>query len=223
MKTVALVPLRAGSKGIPGKNIKPIAGKPLCAWVLEALAASQSVSDVYVSTDSGEIAKVVEDLKLKVGIIYRPDRLATDTTSTEEVMLHFAETVDFDVLVTAQATSPLTQTCDVDSAIERMMFWQFDSMLSGVRTKKFLWTMIENSWFPVNYSVQNRPRRQDWNGNLVENGAFYLTRRDVLLQERCRLGGRIGIYEMPADTLTEIDTQQDFDAVEKLLLEREGA
>ncbi len=105
-RVVALVPLRGGSKSIPGKNIRPIAGKPLCAWTLEAACGASCIQEVWVSTDSEEIARTIRALGLPVQVLMRPAELATDTASTESVMLHFVEQVPCDVLVTLQAPPP---------------------------------------------------------------------------------------------------------------------
>lgn len=214
-KTIALIPLRGGSKGIPKKNINLIAGKPLCAWVLESAAASQLIDKVYVSTDADEIAQTVEALDLGINVLMRPAELATDEAPTEAVMMHFAKQVNFDVLVTIQATSPLLSTKHLDEALQYFSGSRFHSMLSAVRIKRFLW---DDDAAPLNYNPLIRPRRQDFKGTLMENGAFYITNRSVLEEYKCRLGGNIGIYEMPEETLLEIDEPSDWDVAENLLM-----
>ena len=213
---IALIPLRGGSKGIPKKNIKPLAGKPLCAWVLESAVACQAINRVFVSTDSDEIVRVVNDLDIGVNVINRPASLATDEVSTEAVMLHFSEEVDFDVLVTIQATSPLLNTAHLDGAIVSFSENCFDSMLSAIKTKRFFWDLDGT---PMNYDPLHRPRRQDFSGTYVENGAFYLTTRNVLEKYKCRLGGKIGIFEMPEETVLEIDEPGDWVVAEELLMQ----
>lgn len=218
-RTVALIPLRGGSKSIPNKNLKALGGKPLAYWVCRAAEEAHGIDAVYVSTEDAAIKAAVESFGGRIQVIDRPSALAQDTSSTESVMLHFAEMVsDWDVLVTLQATSPLTTALDIDTALAEFSEEGFDSMLSGVRTKRFFWT---NEGQPLNYDFRNRPRRQDFSGSVVENGAFYITKREVLETHRCRLGGNIGIFMMPDDTLTELDAVVDWDVVEKLLLARE--
>lgn len=214
-EVVALVPLRGGSKSIPKKNIRLIAGRPLCAWVLESAARSGSIKEVWVSTDSEEIADVVRRLNLGVRILKRPSELATDEASTEAVMLHFADNVDFDVLATIQATSPLLKSGQLDRAIEQFEAQKLDSMLSAVRTKRFFWS---DDGRAMNYNPLQRPRRQEFAGTLMENGAFYLTRRAVLESHQCRLGGNIGVFEMPEEMALEIDEPADWAIVEELIL-----
>jgi CMP-N-acetylneuraminic acid synthetase len=217
LKIIALVPLRGGSKSIPYKNIKLIAGKPLCLWVLEAASYSKMIEEVYVSTDSKKIINVINESLLPVKILKRDSLLATDTASTLSVMLDFMNKVDFDILVTIQATSPLTRTEDLDSAIKYFLNNNYDSLLTGVRVKNFFWS---NDNKPVNYDPKNRPRRQEFNGWIMENGAFYIIKKDVLKKEKCSLGGKIGIYEMPAEASFELDEPMDWKIVEWILLEK---
>ncbi|MEL7035972.1 MAG: acylneuraminate cytidylyltransferase family protein [Cyanobacteria bacterium J06592_8] len=214
MKTLALIPLRGGSKSIPKKNIKEIAGKPLCAWVLEAATHAQHIDTVYVSTDSVEIETVVHSLNLNVKVIQRPKELATDEASTESVMLHFIEQIACDCLVTIQATSPVLLSKHLDNALQQFESQNLDSMLSAVRSKRFFWN---DNGIPLNYNPLKRPRRQEFTGTLMENGAFYITRCSILEKYKCRLGGKIGIYEMPENSAVEIDELDDWEIVARLL------
>lgn len=216
--TLALIPLRGGSKSIPKKNIKSLAGQPLCAWVLQAASTAKGIDAVYVSTDCPEIAAVVRNLDLGVRIIDRPASLATDAASTEAVMLHFIDQAPCDRLVTIQATSPQLTAADLDAALERFERAGLDSMLSAVRTKRFFW---QDNATPINYEPLHRPRRQDFAGTLMENGAFYITRRAIIEKLRCRLGGSIGIHEMPEHSALEIDEPEDWARVESLLRREE--
>lgn len=219
MNNVILVPLRGGSKSIPKKNIKNLAGKPLSAWTLEAAAGCAAISAVYVSTDSEEIAEVVQALGLGIQVIMRPAEYATDEASTESVMMNFMSQIDFDLLVTIQATSPLLTARDLDLALVQFREQKLDSMLSAVRIKRFFWN---DDATPINYDPLHRPRRQDFRGTLMENGAFYLTKQEILQRYQCRLGGKTGIYEMDECTAVEIDEPEDWVRVERLLLQRRG-
>jgi len=214
MNIVALIPLRGGSVSIPNKNIKTICGKPLCFWAIDAAFKANKIHEVYVSTDSQEIATITKDYFPELRIIDRPSELATNNASTESVMLHFMNRVDFDILVTIQATSPLISPFDIDAAIGTFKEKNFDSMLTAVRCKRFFWS--DNNT-PLNYDPSTRPRRQDFNGTLMENGAFYLTKRSILLSHSCRLGGLVGIHEMSELTSVEIDEPDDWDRVEKII------
>lgn len=216
-RVVALIPLRGGSKSIPKKNIKNIAGKPLCAWTLEAASQVNEIDEICVSTDDEEITDVVRGLGLGVRVIERPAELATDEASTESVMLHLADNVSFNVLITLQATSPLTTAEDIKRALEIYFSRELDSLLTGVRCKRFFWN---DECEPINYDYRERPRRQEFKGWIMENGAFYITDHETLVNSKCRLGGKIGIYEMSQETAYEIDEPQDWEIVENLLIRR---
>ena len=214
----ALIPLRGGSKSIPKKNIKLIANKPLCYWAIFAAIKSPLIEKVYISTDSKEIINTIKSFNFNLEIIKRPTKLATDTASTEEVILHFMKEVDFDNLITIQATSPLLNEKDFNNGIKMFQENEYDSLLTAVRTKRFFW---DNDFKPINYNPLNRPRRQDYEGLLMENGAFYISKKSILEKYECRLAGKVGIYEMDEDTAIEIDEPNDWEIVEKLLKRRE--
>lgn len=213
MKIVALVPLRGGSKSILNKNIKKLNGKPLCFWILNSLLMCRSVNEIYVSTDSNEIIKTVKKIDKKINIIKRPKYLAKDDTSTEDVMLHFAKMVEFDALVTAQATSPLTKSTDLSKAIKQFEKEKLDSLLTAVRYKRFFWD--ENNR-PINYNPFKRPMRQKFNGTLTETGSFYITSYNYLIKKKCRIGGKIGIYEMDIQNFIELDEPADWIKIAEL-------
>ncbi len=127
-KIVSIIPARGGSKGIPRKNIIQLGGIPLIAHTITSSLKSKYVNETYVSTDDDEIAKIAEKWGSKA--VYRPKKLATDTTSSEDVLLHFSSKVDFDILVFLQCTSPLTSSNDIDNAIKLLMEKKHDSILS---------------------------------------------------------------------------------------------
>jgi N-acylneuraminate cytidylyltransferase len=216
-KIVSLVPLRGGSKSIPYKNIKEIAGKPLCFWVLKAASDSKYIDEVWVSTEDEKIKEVVNSFGMKVRVLDRPSELAQDDTSTEAVMSHFSDQVDFDVLNLIQATSPLTTTDDLNAAIEQFFAQADDSLLAGVLYKKFFWTTDGK---PLNYDYLKRPRRQEFQGVVNENGAFYLTKKEIFLENQNRLGGKIGIYLLSEDKAIDIDEPADWQVAEKYLINR---
>lgn len=209
---IALIPLRGGSKSIPGKNIRTMAGKPLCAWVLEAAHLSGIFGRIVISTDSEEIADVVKRTGIPLDVIMRPAEYATDTATTESVMLHAASLFDFDVMTTIQATSPLTRPEDFSAAYDQFKKQNADSLLTCVRIKRFFWN---DDHLPINYDPLHRPMRQQFRGTLMENGAFYFTKRQILETYQCRLGGKIAIYEMPEEMALEIDEVEDWERMER--------
>lgn len=217
-KIVAFIPLRGGSKSIPLKNIREMAGKPLAYWVIKAALNCFSIDKVIVSTDSDLIKSKVEEIEnKKLEIIGRSKKTATDTAPTESAMIEFAKNNVFDYIILIQATSPLLESFYLEQGIRKYFKNKCDSLLSIVRQKRFIWKEKEKLVKPVNYSPSKRPRRQKFEGFLVENGAFYITSRERLLKTGCRISGRICSYEMPEETYFEIDNPSDWIIVENLL------
>lgn len=212
---VAFIPVRGGSKSIPLKNIKPLSGMPLVYWSIKALHDSESVDKIIVATDSDEIESAVSSFNLPGVFIYRRSaENATDTATTESVMLEYLNSHpldDSEIFILVQATSPLTQSSHIREAIQKYKEEDLDSLLTGVRSKRFYWN---DDGSPINYDPANRPRRQDFDGVIVENGAFYISRVKNILESRNRLSGKIGIYEMPEYTHVEIDEPDDWKMVE---------
>lgn len=226
---VAFIPVRGGSKSIPLKNIRNIAGRPLVFWGIKAACECEYIDKVFVATDSALIKDTVEGfasvlptkLFSKILVIGRSEESATDTASTEFAMLEFAEKYDFQNIVLIQATSPLLTAEDLNRGFEKFLSDNTDSVLSVVRQKRFNWQINdEGLGVPINYDVFHRPRRQEFSGYLVENGAFYITSKFRLLETQNRLSGHIKVVEMPEDTYYEIDEPSDWEIIEALLLKR---
>lgn len=216
---VAFIPVRGGSKSIHLKNIKEICGKPLAYWVILAASQCTYIDKVYVATDSEIIKKTLQKYQLdKVEIIGRSEQSATDTATTESAMLEFAQQYEFDNIVLIQATSPLLSSEDLNKGFELFKRRDTDSVLSVVRQKRFCWSVdSEGIARPINYDVFHRPRRQEFDGYLVENGAFYITSKELLEKSGNRISGKIRIAEMPEDSFVEIDEPDDFLIVERLM------
>ena len=216
------MPLRGGSKSIPLKNIKEIAGKSLAFWIIEAALNCRLISKVFVSTDSQTIKNKISEIKnKKLEIINRSEKTATDTAPTELAMLEFAKNrKDFGIIILIQATSPLLESKDLEKGIDKFFKGEYDSLLSIVRQKRFIWKEVGKEVKPVNYNPLKRPMRQEFKGFLAENGAFYITKRQNLLKSHCRLSGKIGAYEMPEETYFELDEPSDWIIIENLLKRR---
>jgi CMP-N-acetylneuraminic acid synthetase len=213
LRVAALVPLRGGSKSIPGKNIKPFCGQPLCAWTLQALLGCELISRVFVSTDSEEIAAVVKSIDARILVHPRPAHLATDSATTEEAIYDLIASRDITetYLVTAQVTSPQTTRRDVTEAISHLVASGADSLLTCVRTKRFFWN---DDGTPINYDPARRPLRQQWNGTLMENGAFYISTVARLREGSSRLHGKIAVHEMDESASIELDELSDWETLE---------
>ena len=201
MKTIAFIPVRGGSKSIPLENIKLFCGKPLACWNIEALESCDLVDEIIVATDSDEIWNTVEERNYAKTVLYRRSaENACDTASTERVMLEYI--------------NYLTETIHFTEALQMYAKGEYDSMLTCVRNYRFFWNENGTS---MNYEYRNRPRRQNFNGMLMENGAFYINTVKNILKSGNRLCGNIGIYEMPEYTATEIDEPDDWTILENLM------
>lgn len=215
---IAFIPVRGGSKSIPLKNIKIFCGKPLVCWNIEALEACSEVDKVVVATDSDEIWNIVENRNYKKTVLYlRSAENACDTASTESVMLEYIRHVHLpkdDVFMLVQATSPLTETKHFSEALQMYAKEDYDSIITCVRNYRFFWAEDGTS---MNYDYMNRPRRQNFKGMFMENGAFYINKIGNILCNGNRLGGKIGIYEMPEYTAMEIDEVDDWIILENLM------
>lgn len=215
---IAFIPVRGGSKSIPLKNIKPFCGKPLVCWNIEALENCSEIDEIIVATDSDEIEEaVLKNEYSKTKVYRRSIENASDTASTESVMLEYIKYAKLShevIFMLVQATSPMTETSHFSDALSMYCKDGYDSLLTCVRNYRFYWNENGTS---LNYDYQNRPRRQDFSGLLMENGAFYINRVGNILASGNRLSGNIGIYVMPEYTAMEIDEPDDWDVLENLM------
>ena len=210
MRTVSLLPARGGSKGIPNKNIAPLNGKPLIYYAIQASLNSES-QETWVSTDNDEIKRV--SIECGARVIDRPAEISKDYSQSEEALLHFCSEVDFDTLVFIQPTSPLVESTYIDTGIQMMN--EHDSVFSVYKEHWVpRWTKEIN---PDEWDVNNRPMRQQMDEKYVENGAFYITKKDNLLQSKLRYSGKIGVVEMPLYKSFQIDTEEDLALIGNML------
>ena len=213
MYNVAFIPVRAGSKSIKNKNITLVNNKPLVYWTVSA-ANNSNLDKVFVSTDSIEIKTLVESFGFsKVEVIERSKESSSDKATSESALIEFANKYEFDNVVFLQATSPLTQTYDINGALEKFLNSAKKSLISTIKRHQFLW---DTKGTPMNYDPNNRPRRQEWDGYYIENGAFYISSRKEILKTGCRITTPVDFWEMSVQNIFEIDEPTDIDIVEKL-------
>lgn len=218
MSNIAFIPVRGGSKSIPLKNIKELFGKPLIYWTGKAANNAKCIDKVIIATDSKEIESVVNSFGFeKVEIYNRKAENAQDTSSTESVMLEYIEQAklqDDDYFFLIQATSPMLESKHIDEMFEKFTNEKTDSAFTCVLSKRFYWTKDGK---PVNYDYKNRPRRQDFEGYMLENGACYINTVKNILEHKNRICGKMTLYEMPEYTSFEIDEPDDFIIIERLM------
>jgi YrbI family 3-deoxy-D-manno-octulosonate 8-phosphate phosphatase len=215
---IAFIPARCASKFMPFKNIKDFCGKPLIFWNLKALQESKNIDKVFVATDCKKIERVVNSFKFsKVNVYVRNSENGSDTATSESVMLEFLDKNSFndkDLFLLVQASSPLTQASDFDGAIKALKVQGADSIVTCVRSRRFIWN---KEGVPVNYDYMNRPRRQDFEGFLMENGAFYISSVKNIKETNNRISGKVITYEMEEYTSVEIDEEVDWIFAEGLM------
>jgi CMP-N-acetylneuraminic acid synthetase len=203
---LGVTPARGGSKGVPRKNIRPLCGKPLIVWTIEAAKASRLLNRFIVSTEDMEIAEIARQQGTEV--IARPKHLATDDATTLSVLQHLLDEIPADVVVLLQATSPIRDGGLIDRCIQRFLDSGADSLATG-----FICTYVEYG--------KNEARRQDIPGFFYDDGNVYVVKAD-LLRKGDRFGERIERMVLDREQNVEIDDEFDFWMAEQVLKRRQG-
>ncbi|XP_073724686.1 N-acylneuraminate cytidylyltransferase A [Misgurnus anguillicaudatus] len=216
----ALILARGGSKGIPLKNIKPLAGIPLIRWVLRATIDAELFDSVWVSTDHDEIEREAKDGGAQVH--RRSAKVSDDKSTSLETIKEFLEHhPEVDVVCNIQATSPCLHPHHLKDALELITKKGFDSVFSVVRRHHLRWEEVKDGesscTCPENLDPANRKRRQDWNGELCENGSFYFATKN-LIDKGLLQGGNIAYYEMKPEYSVDIDVDIDWPVAEQRVL-----
>ena len=229
-KTLAVIPARAGSKGVPRKNIRPICGKPLITYTIEAALQVQHLFHrLIVSTEDEEIAAIARQNGAEVPFL-RPIELSGDDVPTLPVLQHavrFVEKQDdiiLDWVLLLQPTDPLRQAADIEAALELSQQDPCDSVISVVQvfsTHPILMKRIEdNQLLPYCIEEKEGTRRQDYKpAAYMRNGAIYLTRRKVLIEQNSIWGQVIRPYVMPPERSVGVDSDLDLKMVEVMMRE----
>ncbi len=223
---LAVITARGGSKGLPGKNIRPLGGKPLIAYTIEAALGSGLITKTIVSTDDPKIAAVSKEFGADAPFL-RPADLAKDTTPSLPVVRHAVEFMEnaegkrFDFIILLQPTSPFRSADDIDGALEKLIKTGADSVISMCRVEDMhpmKLKKIENDRIlPYMAEEPEGIRRQDLPPVYMRNGAIYAVRRGVLMERSTLYGGDSRPYIMPQEASVNIDSPLDFAVAEALL------
>ncbi len=213
---VALVPMRHHSERVPGKNYRPLAGKPLFHHILDTLLQCPEISRVAVDTDSPNIMDDLRACYPQVAILERPEHLRADATPMNEVLLHDTAQIPADLYLQTHSTNPLLRAQTISRAIRTLVdqYPAYDSLFSVTRIQTRLWDQLGR---PVNHNPAILLRTQDLPPIYEENSCIYLFTRQTLEQRRNRLGDRPCLFEIPAAEAWDIDEELDF-AITDLIL-----
>lgn len=229
---IAIIPARGGSKGLPGKNIKKLKGKPLIAYTIEAALKAKGIDKVIVSTDDQEIAKVAVEAGADVPFM-RPDYLASDTSSAVDVYIHAVETLNdiynmkIDKFAVLLPTAPLRGHIHIEEALELFYKENADTLVSMKDAP------VPISWY---FSADKRARIKNLeagNGSptinrqknaqyYIPNGAIYILDYNLLKDKRTYYSDNTIMYHMKDEDSVDIDTLQDFEYAEFLLDKHNG-
>ncbi|MGO9133439.1 MAG: cytidylyltransferase domain-containing protein [Methylovirgula sp.] len=223
---LALIPARGGSKGLPGKNIRPLLGKPLIAYSIEAARAAANVTRVVVSTDSEEIATVARQYGAEIPFM-RPPQLATDTALALDNYVYTLNRLSsergapIEEFVVLLPTAPLRTSADIDAAISLFRSKSADSVISYYEAPHPLqWHRyiddagVIRALFPEGDRLANRQKERP---SYLPNGAIYVFKSALLIEKQSYYSDRTFPYIMPAERSVDIDTLLDFEFVEFLL------
>ena len=226
MKVLYIIPARVGSKGLPNKNIKLLAGIPLIAYSIKAALNSNFKGCVNVSTDDDKIATIAKEYGADVPFI-RPAELAQDSSSTVDVIVHALEYykshgVTFEIIVLLQPTSPLRNHSDIENCIELLKKNNADAVVSVCENEHHpLWS----NELPPDGSMKNFLREEIKGKNRQQlpksyrlNGAVYVSKVDVFLKHKGFIHEGTYAFVMPQDRSVDIDTEIDFKLAELLLV-----
>ncbi len=228
-RVLGLITARGGSKGLPGKNIRLLCGKPLIEWSISAAKAASCVDRIVVSTDDAAIADVARRAGAEVPF-ERPSELATDSASSVDVVIHAIDTLAktelaFDIVVLLEPTSPLRKSFDIDGAVQRLIQTGAGAVVSVCRAVSthpaFMFSLDEKG--RLRPYLERNPtglRRQDIDPIFFLDGTLYASRIDVLKTKRSFYHEDTVAFEVPKWKSLEIDNFDDFIMVEALMAKR---
>lgn len=216
-KILAIIGARGGSKGIPRKNIRMFAGKPLIAHAIDIAKASSYVDRIVVSTDDQKIAQVAREHGADVPVM-RPTELARDTSSLTEAVIHMvdylhdSEAYNPSHVLLLQPTSPMREVSDIENAVKLLNEHGGDSLVSMCRTENGLFTMDADNVVETVYDgYKDATNRQSLPTLYKLDGCMiYLIKTDILRRERSFLGGKLIGYEIERWRAVDLDDPQDF-------------
>jgi len=219
MKIAALVPMRHHSQRVPGKNYRPLAGKPLYQYIIETLLAVPEITSIMVDTDSAPVMEGVRANFPQVKIIERPEHLRAPEIPMNEILAYDTAQIAADFYLQTHSTNPLLKAGTISGAIQKFLaaYPAFDSMFSVTRLQTRLWDALTR---PINHNAAILLQTQDLPPVYEENSCFYLFTRPNLLAKRNRMGERPFMCEIPRLEAVDIDEEFDFEIADMLMRRR---
>ena len=220
-KIIALVPMRHNSQRVPGKNYRPLAGKPLYQHIIETLLNIPEIAEVVVDTDSAPVMDGLRRDFPQVRIIERPEHLRADAIAMNEILSYDTAQVEADFYLQTHSTNPLLRAETISCAIQTFFkgYPGWDSMFSVTRLQTRLWDELTR---PINHNPAILLQTQDLPPVYEENSCLYLFTRQNLLARRNRLGERPLMFEVPAEEAWDIDEELDFAVTDFLMRQKVG-
>jgi CMP-N-acetylneuraminic acid synthetase len=219
MKIAALVPMRHHSQRVPGKNYRPLAGKPLFQHILETLQAVPEIDTVMVDTDSEPVMDGVQRLFPTVKLIQRPEHLRADDVPMNDILLHDTAQVQADFYLQTHSTNPLLKAETVSRGIQSFItnIPMYDSLFSVTRLQTRLYWQDGRA---INHNPLELLQTQDLPPVYEENSCVYLFTRDNLERKKHRIGDSPLMFEIDADEAWDIDEELDFEIADFLMRKR---
>lgn len=216
MKLAALVPMRHHSQRVPGKNYRPLAGKPLFHHIVETLLAVPEIETIIVDTDSKPVMEGVQRIFPTVRLIQRPEHLRADDVPMNDILLHDTAQVEADFYLQTHSTNPLLKPKTVSHAIQLFFadYPKYDSLFSVTRLQTRLYDQVGKA---INHNPLELIQTQDLPPVYEENSCMYIFTRDNLMKKHHRIGDQPLMFEVDKDEAWDIDEELDFEITEFLM------
>lgn len=204
MKVVSFIPIKLNNQRLPGKNLLPLNGQPICKYLFETIDAVETIDEKYVYCSDESIREYMSE-----GLIFLKRDVSLDGFLVKglEIIKGFVEEIDADIYVLAHVTQPFTKADSVRAALDKVISGEYDSAFSAIVLQDYLWMDGK----PLNYDIKNIPRSQDLSPVYMETGAFFIFRKEVYTKLGQRIGKKPYIHVVDQFEAVDIDTAKDFE------------
>lgn len=204
MKTALFIPIKLNNQRLPGKNLLPLDGRPVCDYLFQTVAKIDTIDEKYVyCSDEAIKPYLVGDLQFKK----RDPRLDGFLVKGLDIIEQFVKDVDADIYILTHVTQPFTKAASIQNALEKVKSGEYDSAFSAVALQDYMWYQGK----PFNYDMKNIVRTQDLEPVYMETGAFFIFTKKVFTELHQRIGNKPFIYEIDQFEAIDIDTAEDFE------------